>query len=391
MVELFVPSTQVLLSQPQTVSFAASTPHVTHLAEVLHALAAIDRYTLLNISAEGVSFFSEQNHILNALANVDASLFSTYDFDAPDLLDLLLGIDVAVLSDLFAAAASASTPKTKNTAGSAATLVESVMCYIKYEGMGNPLIVEFEDRLMVELLEFSTFALDIENPYVNQAEGHESRGLIVDSSKQQFEVIMKGDIFANMLQDIEALDSEELYMFVSSEDSDDLLSFVSKCALGYLKFIYPSDKASLQKLEISADNLGLSRSSVVSALNFHLFIKIIRAVKQSIKCKMLKDSDGVISVQLLCKNVNCAGYPGTMITFNMLERVTTFPDSTPSDVSRLFDIGACEYIKEYALPSKLNSAPLAERVPTGMTYASFKTGTYNETAKTTENTLPLFF
>lgn len=396
---LFVASSQPLPRPSQSALstlFAASTTYVAHLAEILNSLAAIDKYALLTISSDGLSFFSEHNHILNTLANIDASLFSTYEYDARD--EMLLGIDLSLLSELFAAASSVVQPKLKSAAGGPApNLVESVVCYIKYEGEGTPLIVEFEDRFMVELMEFSTFGLGIENPYLA---GENLNGLIIDSSKLTFEVILKSDIFLNLLKDLHALDTEDLYMYVSNGDSESglLLSFVSKCALGYLKLIFPSDKTSLQKMELYSENLMPIESSAVSVLNFRVFIRILKAVKQSIKCKIMKDSEGIMSIQLLCKNVNCAGYPGTMITFVMLEKATTPSENSANEVARLFDDGACDYIREYTIaakgtrldsandpaPSLTSEAPLG--IEMGISYASFK-----KNGGDTNTTFPLFF
>lgn len=402
---LFVPSSQPLATPSQSrpaALFAASTTYVAHLAEILSSLAAIDRYTLLTISLEGLSFFSDHNHILNTLANIDASLFSTYEYDSDS--DMLLGIDMSLLSDLFtAAAASAIQPKSKSAAGSASNLVESVVCYIKYEGEGTPLIAEFEDRFMVELMEFSTFELGIENPYANVEENLE--GLIINSSKLTFEVILKSDIFLNLLKDLHALDTEDLYMYVSNGDSEFLLSFVSKCALGYLKLIFPSDKTSLQKLEVYSDNLTQIKSSAVSVLNFGLFIRILKAVKQSVKCKLMKDSEGVISIQLLCKNVNCTGYPGTMVTFNMLEKAISPSENSASEVARLFDDSTCDYIREYTVAARngartesgndastvthVMNAPVVSALELGISYASFKTNFDKDDSSSPA--LPMFF
>lgn len=385
MSHLFVPSlpSSVPTSQLQRGLFAASTTHVPHLAEMFNALAAIDRYALITIGADGISVFTEHNHILNALANFEATLFSTYKFDFSSQSSVLLGVDILLLSELFAAAASTVVPKAKSTSGGPAQqpLVESVVCYLKYEDEGSPLIVEFEDQLIVERLEFSTFNLDLENPYSREAELEDLGGLIVNSAMLQFAVIIKSDIFHNLLQDIQVLDTEELYMFVSNVDDEDLLNFVSKSVLGYSKLIYPNAKSSLQKLEVYSESMEQIASSVVSVLNFQVFVKILRAVKQSVKCKLIKDSEGVISVQLLCKNVNCAGYPGTMVTFNMLEKTTMPTEATAAEIARAFDEGACEYIKEYtvltggAAPKpQLAIADVPNPSAPGLSYASFKKG-----------------
>lgn len=393
MSQLFVPSSPHSRAPSQTTSvlFAASTSHVAHLAEILHSLASIDRYALITVSKDGLAFFSEHNHILNASATIDASLFSTYEFVAPsDTENVLLGVDVIFLGELFAAAAATTVaPKAKPPAGlGPAPQVNSVVCYIKYEGEGRPLIVEFEDRLLVELIEFATFELDFENPFLKQNEPDgDDYALIANSARLRFEVIILSDIFLNMLQDLQALGTEELYMYVSNLEDGELLHFISKCGLGYLKLIYPSAKTMLQKLEVYEEDTEPTSSIVVSVLNFHVFIRMLRAVKQSIKCKLVKDGEGVLAAQLLCKNVNCAGYPGTMMTFNMLEKVTLPTDPSAIEVARLFDDGGCQYIKEYTVPSKISLAVKSTAPPalmntadlSGISYASFRTSEGRDT------------
>lgn len=381
---LFVPSSQSGPSRSKSVLFAASTTHVAHLAEILHSLSTIDRYALLTITAEGITFFAEQNHIINTLANIDATLFSTYEFYGSDVASTQFGIDITLLSELLAAAASVPTSKMKAGSGTAGQLSDSAICYFKYEGEGFPLIVEFEDRLIIELLEFSTFDLNLDNPYSAQDEfGNTTAsdgGLIVDSTRLQFEVIIKSDILSILLQDLNALDTDELYVFVSNKNGNHLLNFVSKCALGHTKLIFPNDKMSLQKLEVYSDQMEPTEDNPVLVLHFKLFVRVLRAVKLSTKCKMVRDCDGVVSLQLICKNVNCVGYPGTMITFNMLEKATTASETSTTDIVHLFDEGACDYIKEFNLSLKespnayltSNDTPATTGSLTALSYALFK-------------------
>ena len=394
MSHIFVPSS-CSQSQGHTIEtnhapnalFAASTNHVTHLAGVLHAVAAIDRFALITVSPEGISLFSEQNHILNCLANVDASLFSAYEFVAPPASEeLLFTVDIVLLSELFVAASSnaAPRPKAANGTRSDALLVDSVACYLKYDGEGYPFIVEFEDRLLIGLLEFSTFSIDLQNPYSRPLDlNGEQCGLVADSSKMLFELIILSDIFLYLLQDIQALGTEELYMFVSNLKDEDLLNFISKGGLGYLKLIFPNGKSCLQKLEVYSDSMLPTTSSVVSVLNILMFCRMFRAAKQSIKCKMFKDIEGIFSAQFLCKNVNCVGYPGAMITFNMLEKATMPAETTVEEIARLFDSGGCRYIRDYTVPPKQGKPALTSLTnpdSSNISYAFFKAPTEDKAA-----------
>ncbi|GEQ72625.1 hypothetical protein JCM33374_g6312 [Metschnikowia sp. JCM 33374] len=367
--------------QPQTptFSFAAATGQVSHLADVLASISAIGRNALMVISRHGLSFFSEYNHILNAHVSIDASLFSTFEYhwtsnpqESEESLpkNVQVGIDVHMLNDAFAAAAATVMPRSKNGGNNASSAPsDTVLCYIKYRGEGYPLVVEFEDRLMSEQIEFSTFHLDMDFPYAN--DNPESQGqnpddvgaLAIDHSALRFEVILQSDILANLLQDLQNLNTEDLYMFVSNKmlvgggshsanASQNSINFISKGAIGYSKLIYPNARTMLQKLEVYKEGSMEpipTTDSVLCTIAFSPFIKVLRAVKLSTKCKIMKDFNGVFSIQLLCKNTAAKSYPGTLIAFNMLERsdLGVTGQDIGLDVASLFDDQVYQQVMEY--------------------------------------------
>ncbi|KAF7999606.1 hypothetical protein HF325_006282 [Metschnikowia pulcherrima] len=349
------PATQ-LQPQPEFL-FAAATSQVSHLADVLTLISAIDRHALMIISQYGITFFLEYNHILNAQVSVDASLFSAFEYHwlGADLdgnfsenvpKNVQLGIDVHRLTDAFAAAAATVVPRLKKAASAAG--VDTVLCYIKYRGDGFPLVVEFEDRLMSEQIEFSTFHLDIDFPYGDEnpeLQSQPDHSLTIDHSRLQFEVILQSDILANMLQDLQNLNTEDLFVFVSNKrgvSGPNHVNFVSKGAIGYLKLIFPSARTMLQKLEIYKDSEGepvQTTDSILSTLGFLPFIRVFRAVKLLSKCKIMKDFNGVFLIQLLCRNTAAKSYPGTLIAFNMLEKseIGGTGQTVDIDIDSLFD------------------------------------------------------
>lgn len=373
---LFIPSSPDSLREPDRFSFAASTTHVAHLAEVLNAITAVDTYALMIIADSGLTFYTEYNHILNVQLTIDALLFSNFRVDwgassqsGPRTVQL--GINALLLSDSCAAAASSAAPRAKTPKGASTVPLEPVTCYIKYEGEGLPLVIAFDDRLISEQIEFATFHLDFDYPYTDDLR-LDTHGLVVDYAQLWFDVILKSDIFANLLQDLQNLSTQHLYMYASNNGdakSPNLVHFVSKGSMGYLKLVYPNAATMLQKVEIYLrDDVEPvpTTDSVLSCLNFLPFIKVFRAVKLSSKCKIMKDFNGVFSVQLLCKSIaSSSAYPGTLLTFNMLEKTTITEMGQPveSEIHDIFGEDDYNYVKEYD-----TTVPAAEP----FSYASFK-------------------
>lgn len=380
-------------------TFTASTNQVSHLADVFSSITSINSQALMIITTNGIIIYSEYNHICNVQLSIDPSLFGAYNFysenNASSLQnneELRLGIDIGLISDAFNAAASSSVSKskTKTTANNANTItangsVDNLVCYITYNGEGYPLVVEFEDSLMSEKIEFLTIYLDIAYPYdvsnSQEEEEDEQYNLVINHSEIQFEVILKSDVFTNLLKDLQQINTIDLFMYISNEMRhlgskrqkskksrksgpsylDKQFNFISKGPIGHLKLIFPNEKTILEKLNIYGKDHDDSEmkpinTSLISCYNFGNFSKIFKAVKLSIKCKIMKDLSGILSIQLLCKNPQLTNYSGTLITFNMLESSTIVDkfdkNEEPEDFERfhlnnIFDDESYEYIKDY--------------------------------------------
>lgn len=371
MSQLFIPSSPENDSTPPTqessLSFVALTTHVSHLGETLAAITSVNSQALMIISDTGITFYTEYNHIVNAQLTIDLALFTTYTLSDGKSTqntqnrELRLGIDAQLVSDSLAAAATTIIPRGRNGGrGTTTAATDSLVCYIKYSGEGTPLIIEFDDRLMSELIEFFTFYYEQDYPYDLGVTGEERSGeLLVDRDLLQLEIILKSDLLANLLLDLQQLNTQVLNIYASNitriagrDTQTNQLNFVSKGVIGYLKLIYPNAKTMLEKMNIyeRVDGSMTIADSALSSFNFLSFLRIMKAVRLSTRCKMMKDLNGVFSVQLLCKNVGIANYPGTLITFNMLERsyvVDDFGHANDTDINNLFDDDVYQQVMEY--------------------------------------------
>ena len=254
-------------------TFTASTNQISHLADVFSSITSINSQALMIITTNGIVIYSEYNHICNVQLSIDPSLFGTYNFysensvnSLQDDKELRLGVDIGLISDAFNAAASSavSKNKTKSTSnnGNSVTAnnsVDNLMCYLTYNGEGHPLVIEFEDSLMSEKIEFLTFYLDIAYPYdasnTQEEEEDEQYNLVINHSEIQFEVILKSDVFANLLKDLQQINTVDLFIYISNEMRqlgpkrqkskksqksgplylDKQFNFISKGPIGHLK------------------------------------------------------------------------------------------------------------------------------------------------------------
>lgn len=409
---LFLPSSP---AESLLLAFTATTTHVAHLADVFSAVTAISPQALVIVSHKSLIVYAEHNHICNVQLTVEPSLFSSFVFTGSENDDLRLSVDASLVSNALAAAVPSSVkPKTGPNSSSA----DAVTCYISYKGEGHPLVVEFEDALMSERVEFLTFYTDIIYPYDPVEDGPaDNYNLIVSHNEIQAEVILKSDVFANLLLDLQQINTTDVYIYISNElrylggDKrsnvsfvDNQLNFISRGPIGHLKLIYPTEKSILEKLNVyekqvdsEYDDMHPTNASLVACYNFLTFIRIFRAVKLSTKCKIMKDLSGVLSLQLICKNTRMATYPGTLITFNLLEVTSSTNEfdteescgQSKGNLNSIFDDESYQYIKEYKSHGKNTSIPsagvvyeppetLASAVPAPapvqpLLYASFRT------------------
>ncbi|KAL6452047.1 RAD17 DNA damage checkpoint control protein RAD17 [Candida maltosa Xu316] len=275
-------------SNSSCVSFTASTTQIAHLSDIFQSLISINNQAIIKIKARGISIYSCYNHTFSVHVNIDPTLFNIYNITTSEVS---LGVDINLITECFTSVV--------NTL----KFEKSVTCYFNYQGEGSPLIIEFEDNYISEKLEFFTFYID------NDLE--DSNLLFIDHQNISMELMVKCDVLTNILQDLNQISTENLFVYVA----EDTLNFISNGPIGTSKLIFPNDKAILEKLEIMSSD----KKYVISQFNFEMFYKIFKSVKLSSKCKIIKDSHGCFSIQLLCKNLPQTKYSGTLITINMME------------------------------------------------------------------------
>ncbi|EGW30682.1 uncharacterized protein SPAPADRAFT_155788 [Spathaspora passalidarum NRRL Y-27907] len=306
---LFVDQDEDPASQPpesiHPISFTASTNQIIHLADILSSITTINANATISIKQDGITIYASYNHITNVHVTIDPSLFSYYNLSGPEDAELRLGVDINLIAECFNSVTSSITKRdSKRDKNNVVSVGETVICLLNYQGEGYPLVVEFEDNLISEKLEFLTFYIDDEN----------DEGMAVSHDDIDMELIVKSDVLSNLLQDLHQINTQDLYIYASVKNESKQLRFISTGPIGTSKLIFPNEKTILEKVSLSGDS-----QFIISKFDFVNFFKIFRAVKYSFKCKMLKDREGRFSIQLLCKNAYMANYSGTLMQFNMLE------------------------------------------------------------------------
>lgn len=276
-------------------TLAATTSHIHHLSDLFQAASIINNQGLIILKENGIVIYTESNHIISNQTTIDISLFSNYTIsNNNESIDAHkgIGVDLSLISHAFEVLDN-----------------REITCYLSYKGEGSPFVLEFEDNLMSETIEFLTFYPDINYPYNEEDQQLE---LIFDNSDIMYEVMLKSDLLTNVLQDLQQINTRELFIYLSCLGHNEL-SFISNGPIGLAKLIYPNEKTILERLEILTD------TTAISSFTFSNFIKIFKSVKLSSKCKIMKDSQGIFSVQLICKDPTNLSYLGTVININMLE------------------------------------------------------------------------
>lgn len=305
----------------QDITFTASTTRVTHLSEIFQSVNAIDSQGLVIINSHGIILYIETNGIVNCQAVIDASLFNTYNiiFNLnTSQTTCKFGIDLSLVSYAFGSL----NVNSKN----------EIICYLGYKGEGTPFIIEFEDSTMSETIEFLTIYSDLIYPYEdNDDDDTASTTIGIDYLELEYEVILKSNLFATVLQDLSNINTSTLFVYISNIFTTEV-SFISNGPVGLLKLIYPNEKNSLEKIEVHS-----SSREYLSCFKFENFIKIFRGVKLSSGCKIIKDLHGVLCLQLICKDSNNSNYAGSMITINMME--IDNDNLTMNNIKEAFDVG----------------------------------------------------
>lgn len=307
-------------SYSSEVRFRANTTRIKHLAEMFSTIPDLSPQCLIIINSDGVMLIAETpSRVCNATIALDQALFSTYTLE-PVTESMKLQVDSQLVAQAFA-----SVPDTLNP---------DLTCTISYDGLGWPLVVEFNDLLISERLEFATYVIDVSDP---------ASLISVDRHHTHFEIMLNLAIFTTCLQDLHHLQTSEVALNISNTPSTDIrqqvtggdhnsLYFVSKGPIGLSKVIYPGLSTILERVDIfdhdsdedplQSSTQQLIKSRVRSLYLFSHLARVIKAVKLSSKCKLVKDYRGVLLIQLLCRHQS----QSTVVTFNIVEQLADDAD-----------------------------------------------------------------
>lgn len=305
----YLPSSQLPHSQPPSASqearFVAATTTTRHLADVFGLITPVSKEAVITIGNDGMRIYAELEHRLsNLLVTVDSTVFRQWQLTPPNAT-LKLQLDISLIA--LALLSVPNDPEGKHT------------CIFSYDGLGSPFVIEFDDNLISERIEMHTYVHDIDDG---------SHVLGIDRSRVHFEITLDLKTFTALLESLHNVGTTEVSLNISNTPETDIrhqltggnhnsLFFVSKGPIGLMKVIYPGMPTVLERVDIydDSDNPTPITSQVLLLYSFKQLGQILKAVRLSSKCKLVKDYRGVLLLQLLCRNQSNA----TLMTYNLVE------------------------------------------------------------------------
>ncbi|CEP64885.1 Rad17p LALA0_S14e01464g [Lachancea lanzarotensis] len=389
----------------QNALFSASTVNLEHITTALNCLTPFGTKddVLIIIDRDGLSFARQNNKVISIQLYLSAELFVSYSYNPPNN-DPDAHHKVCVkIHHILDSVSVASRDKD-----------DIVECTFSYNGEGFPFILIFEDSVITEKVEYSTYLV----------KEWDSTGLELQADAVTMECILRGEVFYNALQDMKEIGCKECYLYaIAGTDGRNLLALVSRSQLGLSKILLPSEKSILEKLEVF-DSTSFERTfdqPVIGIFDFSTLDKIRSSVRIASKVLLRKDVHGLMSVNILSqtddfiygnvkksRHANKSGaaqlskdYPGVVIDVAILEKAR-LDDSDLTDVRLLMDAGERRQKPSYE-PSNLRAGVSVERVVTHTPQqgGSLLFGGKNLSADTTDaeteeyvpatNDIPLFF
>ncbi|CAI4052403.1 hypothetical protein SKDZ_15G4990 [Saccharomyces kudriavzevii ZP591] len=332
--------------------FSASTVHLEHITTALSCLTPFGSKddVLIFIDADGLSFVRENNHIVKIQLLLSRELFMSYSYrnETEDHMKLCVKINhildsVSVMN--------------RNSD-------DIVECTLSYDGHGSPFVLIFEDSLISERVQYSTYLI----------KDFDTNGLDLDRERISFEAIIKGEALYSALKDLKEIGCKECYVYAKTEVNDEnVFALISKSQLGYSKIKLPSNRSILEKLQVFGGDSTtvLDGSAVVGFFDFTSFDKIRKSTKIASKVLFRMDIHGVLSVNILSQtddviitdttrpsnsrsgNVHQLqlpkDYPGIVIEVCMLEK-ESIDEAAQTEIELLMEsneLGNCSNPKKF--------------------------------------------
>lgn len=336
------------LNDQSTTSFSASTVHLEHITTALNCLTPFGSKedVLIFIDEDGLSFARECNHIIWIQLFLSKELFISYSYENEDQSQTKLCLKINHLLDSV------------NVASRNADDV--VECTLSYKGYGSPFILTFEDSMISERVEYST--------YLSGA--FDNSGLELDRDQILFECIVKGDILHAVIKDFKEIGCKDCYLYAElDEDGNNMFALISKSQLGFSRIKLPNSRSILEKIEVydSDSSTLVYGKPVVGFFDFNCFDKIRQSTKVASKVLLRMDVHGLLSVNILSQTDdvlvadtrNSSGrqpqlpkdYPGIVIEVCMLEK-ESIDESAQAEIRLLMEDSEQERSKKIPKRSK---------------------------------------
>ncbi|BAO40661.1 DNA damage checkpoint control protein RAD17 [Kluyveromyces marxianus] len=302
--------------------FYATTVHLDHLVTALDCLIpfGIKEEMLVTIDDQGLSFTRENNHVIKIQMVLSRELFQTFHYQPENegsVTKVSLRLD-HLLDSL-------------NINNDHDEIIE---CTLSFNGDGYPFTLIFENELITETAEYSTYLL----------KDFDSTGLILDREQLQFECIMKGDILYNALHDLKEIGCKDCYFYgiLNKSTKRPLFALISRSQQGLSKIILPNERSILEKFEIYSNDSTtlLYDQPMITVFDHSTLDKIRKSSRIASKVMIRKDAHGLMTVNMLndtkdvlrsndretkrAKQSSTASlpihYPGIIIEASMLEK-----------------------------------------------------------------------
>ena len=261
--------------------FYATTLHIEHIVTALNCLLPFGAKedVLITIDKNGLSFTRENNHVIKIQLLLSKELFQSFHYE-PEFEDV--GTMVSLKIDHILDSASVS-----NERG------DSIECTLSYNGAGCPFMIIFEDSMITETVEYSTYLIkDIDNT-----------GFVLDRDQLQFECIIKGDILYNAFHDLKEIGCKDCYFYacIRGSSKTPLFALISRSQQGLSKIVLPNEKSILEKFELYANDstTPLYDKPMICVFDYQTLDKIRISSRIASKVLIRKDVHGLMTVNML--------------------------------------------------------------------------------------------
>lgn len=260
--------------------FSASTVHLEHITTALNCLTPFGSKddVLIFIDADGLSFVRECNHVIRIQLFLSKELFISYSYENDTDEQAKLCVKINHILDSVSVV-------NRN-------MDDIVECTLSYDGYGSPFVLIFEDSMISERVEYSTYLIN----------AMDNNGLDLDRDQVMFECIIKGDILYAALKDVKEIGCKDCYLYAkSNENGENVFALISKSQLGFSKITLPGSRSILEKLEVYDEDFTTLRhgKSAMALFDFNLLDKIRASTKIASKVLLRMDAHGLLSVNIL--------------------------------------------------------------------------------------------